>query len=63
MGQFGPDRWPITETAQNLVARGSFVVMAGTLRYGFRENEASAVSVSGCWGYVDGLYLEVYTAL
>lgn len=59
MEQFGPDRWPIIETAQNLVARGSLVVRAGTLRYGFRENEAFVISMSGCQGYVDCLYIEV----
>ena len=59
MGQFGPDGWPIIETAQNFVARGSFVVMAGTLRYGFGENEVFAISMSGCQCYVDRLYVEV----
>jgi len=59
MGQFGPDRWPIVETAQNLFARGNLVVIAGTLQYGFRENEAFAISMSGCQGYVDRLYVEV----
>lgn len=59
MGQFGPDKWPIVETAQNLIARGNLMVIAGTLRYGFRKKEVFAISMSGCQGYVDHLYVEV----